>query len=193
VPFFVPVDLFHNLRGIAFIKYYFILNKCHNGTFLPLAWFSLYIPKIKKEVEMKRVLSLLILAFGFAFLSSCSSTGTMTGGSDVYGYYDNMYYHGNPNYYANPYLYQRPIIRNNVIVVPEQRKEVRRTRENVRRREVVSPDSRRTVSPAERQINRTEAPARRGTTVSPPSRNSSTPAPATRRAPSNNRSRSGNN
>src|SRR5690606_19737616 len=131
----------------------------------------------------------MIMAVGVAFLSSCSTTGTLTGGSDAYGYYDNMYYHACRSYSANASMYQRPTARNGITVLPQERKNVR-SRENVRRREIVSPNSRSTVNPTERRVIRTETPSRRGATVAPPTRNSSSPARATRRTPDNNRSRS---
>lgn len=140
---------------------------------------------------MKRLINVLIIALGLGFLSSCSSTGTMTDRSDRYGYYDNVYYHGYPSYYnASPYLYQRPIIHNDIIVVPDKKRV--RSRDHVRRRETATPDSRRRVVPREsnRSIER-GSNERRGSTVAPYSRESSSPAPATRRS-SGNTSRRGN-
>src|SRR5690606_34675437 len=97
---------------------------------------------------MKRLINILIIALGFGFLSSCSSTGSMMSNSDGYGYSDNVYYHGYPSYYgAYPYLNQRPIIRNNIIVVPDQKRV--RNRDHVRRRESISPNNRRRVVPSE--------------------------------------------
>lgn len=140
---------------------------------------------------MKRAINFMIVLFGAAFLSSCSSTGSMIGASGGYGYYDNVYYHGYPSYYANPYLYPGTrIIHNDVIVVPEQN--AVRNRDNVRRRETVSPNSRRTVSPTEpnRRIERSTTPTRRGTSVAPSSR--STAPPASRGSSSPNSRRGGN-
>lgn len=140
---------------------------------------------------MKRLLNILMLVLGVGFLSSCSTTGSVVGG-DAYGYYDDMYYYGYPSYYHTYPHYQRPIINHNVIVVPEQNRKVIRNRENVRRREVVSPNSRRSVAPSNREVIRRTAPTQRSTTVAPSSRQSSRPAPAIRTNP-NNGSRRGNN
>lgn len=141
---------------------------------------------------MKRLLYMVMVVLGISFLSSCSTTGSAVTGSDAYGYYDDMYYYGYPSYYqANPY-YGRPIIHNDVIVVPEQNRKVRRNRENVRTREAVSPNSRRSVEPTHREVIRHSAPTRRSTTVAPSSRQPSNPAPATRTNPSNGSRRSNN-
>lgn len=148
-----------------------------------------------KEVEMKRLLNILLVGLGIGFLSSCSSTGTMVSGTDPYRYYDNMYYYGYPSYYSAYPYYNRPIIHNRVIVVPEQNRKAVRSRTNdLRGRQAVSPNTnkRRSVQPSNREVIRNSAPSRRSTTVAPSSRQSSSPAPPTRSNPTNN-SRRGNN
>lgn len=141
---------------------------------------------------MKRLLNILVVGLGVGLLSSCSSTGSVVSGSGPYGYYDDMYYYGYPSYYhAYPY-YNRPVIHNRVIVVPEQnRKAVRNRTNDLRGREAVSPNSRRSVEPSNREVIRSTAPTRRSTTVAPSSRSAS-PAPASRTNPANG-SRRGNN
>lgn len=145
-----------------------------------------------KEVEMKRLLNIFLVVLGVGVFSSCSSTGSVVNGSDPYGYYDDMYYYGHPSYYdAYPY-YHQPVIHNRVIVVPEQNRKVVRNRTNdLRGREAVSPNTRRSVEPANREVIRNTAPTRRSSTVAPSTRESS-PAPARRTNPSNG-SRRGNN
>lgn len=152
---------------------------------------------------MKRFINIALFTLGVALLGSCTSTGSAVRGSDAYGYYNNPYYYGYPNYYqSNPY-YQRPIIRHNVIVIPEQRKVVR-SKEQVRRRQAVSPNTkpvspntRRKVAPSNVPSKQNEAvkknnPTRRSNTVAPSSRRTSNPTGATRTEQSN-RSRRGNN
>lgn len=141
---------------------------------------------------MKRILNIALVALGIGFLSSCSTTGSVVSGPDAYGYYDDVYYYGHPSYYQSYPYYRRPIIHNDIIVVPEQNRKVIRNRDDVRRRQVVSPDTRRTASPSNREVIRNTAPTRRSSTVAPSSRQSSSPAPATRTNP-NNGSRRGNN
>lgn len=140
---------------------------------------------------MKRLINLMIMVLGAFFLSSCSTTGSMLEGSAGYGYYDNVYSHGYPNYYsaygANPYLYPRTrIIHNNVIVLPEQKNV--RSREQVRRKESVSQNSRRTITPNEpnQRVNRSAIPSRRGSSVAPTSRSNS-PAPMRSSSPRSRR------
>lgn len=142
---------------------------------------------------MKRLLNMVMVMLGIGFLSSCSTTGSVVSGSDPYGYYDDMYYYGHPSYYnAYPY-YHRPVIHDRVIVVPEQNRRVVRNRINdLRGREAVSPNTRRSVEPSNREVIRNSAPERRSTTVAPSSRRSSNPAPATRVNPTNG-SRRGSN
>lgn len=137
---------------------------------------------------MKTLINSIIGILGIFMLGSCTSTGTLTKGSASYGYYDNMYYQGYPYYYGaydrNPYFYPRNrIIHNNIIVVPEKNRV--ENRDNVRRREAVSPNSRRTVSPSEsvrsrsessRIINRREGAPSRETITAPSSRRSDSPA-----------------
>lgn len=141
---------------------------------------------------MKRLLNMVMVVLGIGFLSSCSTTGSAVTGSDAYGYYDDMYYYGYPSYYQAYPHYGRPVIHNDVIVIPEQNRKVIRNRENVRTRQAVSPNSRRTVEPSNREVIRNSAPTRRSTTVAPSSRQSSNPAPATRTNPTNG-SRRGSN
>src|SRR5690606_2540744 len=127
-----------------------------------LAWFSLYMICINKEVAMKRLMNILVIGLGIGLLSACSSTGSVVS-ADPYRYYDNMYYYGYPNYYnAYPY-YNRPIIDNRVIVVPEQnRKAVRNRTNDLRGRQAVSPNTntRRSVQPSNREVIRNTAPTR---------------------------------
>lgn len=142
---------------------------------------------------MKRLLNIILVGLGIGLLSSCSSTGSVVSGSAPYGYYDDMYYYGHPSYYnAYPY-YHQPVIHDRVVVVPEQNRKIIRNRNNDSRgREVVSPNTRRTVQPSNREVIRNAAPTRRSTTIAPSSRQSSSPAPAPRTNP-NNGSRRGNN
>lgn len=160
--------------------------------FFPWHGFPFISYKINKEVEMKRLLNILLVGLGVGLLTACSSTGSVVSGSDPYRYYDDMYYYGYPSYYnAYPY-YNRPIIHDRVIVVPEQnRKAVRNRTNDLRGREAVSPNTRRSVEPSRREVIRSTAPTRRSTTVVPSSRQSS-PAPAPR-TNSTNGSRRGNN
>ena len=142
---------------------------------------------------MKRLLNILVVGLGIGLLSACSSTGSVVSGSDPYRYYDDMYYYGYPSYYnAYPY-YHRPVIHDRVIVVPEQNRRTVRSRTNdLRGREAVAPNMRRSVQPSSREVIRSStAPTRRSTTVAPSSRQSSS-APATRNNSSNG-SRRGNN
>lgn len=141
---------------------------------------------------MKRLLNIVLLVLGVGFLSSCSTTGSTVRGVDAYGYYDNVYYYGYPNYYRTYPHYQRPVIHNDVIVIPEQKRNVVRNRENVRSRKAISPNTRRSVTPSNREVIRNTAPTRRSSTVAPSSRSvpNATPAP---RSNLNNSSRRGNN
>ena len=132
-------------------------------------------------------ISLVIGFIGVFLLGSCSSTGAMVGGS---GYYDNMYYHGYPSYYGaygvNPYLYPRNrIIHNNIIVVPE--KKGVENRDNVRRRESVSPNSRRKVTPSKSVRSRSETNSTINRRQNAPSRENSVVAPSSRRTVAPNR------
>jgi len=140
---------------------------------------------------MKNYLNIIVLIFGLAALTACSSTGSMVGGSSGYGYYDDMYYYGYPNYwtspYASPYYYPGRIY-NNVIVVPEKKPDRVREPRDLRRRDAVSPNTRRTVVPSEpnRNINRSTAPnVNRSTT---PERRGSNVAPSRSTTPQNRES-----
>jgi hypothetical protein len=127
---------------------------------------------------MKKLINLMIVILGAAFLASCASSGRMMDRAAGYGYYDNMYYHGSPGYYgANTYLYQRPIvIQRDMIVVPEKKKV--RKRNTVERRTRVAPESRRRViqNESSRSVNRSTTPTRRNDRVAPASRSTSPPA-----------------
>src|SRR5690554_406647 len=96
---------------------------------------------------MKKYWNIIILLIGTVAFTSCSSTGSMVGGSAGYGYYDDMYYYGYPNYwvspYASPYYYPGRVY-NNIIVVPDKKPDKIREPRDLRRRETTSPNTRRT-------------------------------------------------
>lgn len=152
--------------------------------------------------HMKRWMIMALIAFGFLFMASCTSSNrAMRGGG--YGYYDPMYY-GPSGYYYNPGMYPRNnvIIQQNRVQQPRKRllaprsdrRPARTAPQNHRsnsNRSTVQPNTRQRNA-APRQMNRqSTTPGRRSTVA--PSR-SSTPAPAQRSAPSRstNRSRGGN-
>lgn len=140
---------------------------------------------------MRKYWNIIVLLIGALAFTSCSSTGSMVGGSGGYGYYDDMYYYGYPNYwvspYANPYYYPRRVY-NNIIVVPEKTPDKIREPRDLRRRETTAPNTRRTVTPnqSNRNIDRSTAPSRRGSNVAPSrsttpqNRESARPSPRSR-------------
>ncbi|HSI77966.1 MAG TPA: hypothetical protein VK957_18850 [Lunatimonas sp.] len=150
--------------------------------------------------HMKRWMIMSMIAFGFLFMASCTSSNrAMQGGG--YGYYDPMYY-GPSGYYYNPGMYPR----NNVIIQQNRvqpKKRLFAPRSN-RRPATAAPQNQRgtnnrsTVQPNTRQKNapsqmnrRSTTPGRRSTVA--PQRNSS-PSPSQRSAPTRSPSRSrGNN
>lgn len=142
---------------------------------------------------MKRILNIIVVGLVVALISSCSSMGSVNRSAEGYGYYDNMYYSRYPSYYPSYRYYQRPIIRNEVIIVPEKRKVVRNNGE-VKRRQVVSPDTRRTESQSHREAVRSTAPQRRSLKVSSSnsSRRSGSASPSSRSSVGSN-SRRGSN
>lgn len=150
---------------------------------------------------MKRWMIMSLIAFGFLFMASCTSSNrAMQGGG--YGYYDPMYY-GPSGYYYNPGMYPRTnvIIQQNrvqpnnkrLFAPRSERRPARTAPQNHRsnsNRQTVQPRTQQRNAPG--QINRRSTTPGRRSTVAPP--RSPSPAPAQRSAParSPNRSR-GNN
>lgn len=150
---------------------------------------------------MNRWMIMSMIAFGFLFTASCTSSNrAMRGGG--YGYYDPMYF-GPSGYYYNPGMYPR----NNVIIqqnrvqprkrlfAPRSNRQPARTAPQNHRgnsnRSTVQPNTRqRNAAPGEVNM-RTTTPGRRSTVA--PQRNAS-PAPIQRSVPSRNTNRGrGNN
>ncbi|HSJ68370.1 MAG TPA: hypothetical protein VK921_11865 [Anditalea sp.] len=52
---------------------------------------------------MKKLIYIMIAIMGAAFMTSCTGSATMVGGTVGYGYgyYDNVYFHGHPAMYRN--------------------------------------------------------------------------------------------
>lgn len=150
---------------------------------------------------MKRWMIMSLIAFGFLFMASCTSSNrAMQGGG--YGYYDPMYY-GPQGYYYNPGMYPR----NNVIIqqnreqprkrlfAPRSNRQPARTAPQNHRsnsnRSTVQPNTRQRNAAPSQMNRRSTTPGRRSNVA--PQRNSS-PAPVQRSAPSRspNRGRENN-
>jgi len=142
---------------------------------------------------MKKLIYIMIALMGAAFMTSCTGSATMVGGTVGYGYgyYDNVYFHGHPGMY-----------RNNVVIVnnhTQQNNTKVGTRGN-RSATSVAPNTRQSTRNANVQ-NRTQntrsnnvaTPSRANTNVSrsaAPSQTRTT-APATRSGASTTRSSRG--
>lgn len=149
---------------------------------------------------MKRWMIMSMIAIGFLFTASCTSSNrAMRGGG--FGYYDPMYY-GPSGYYYNPGMYPRTNViiqqnreqpRKRLFAPRSNRKPARTAPQNHRsntNRPNALPRTQQKNAPA--QINRRATTPGRRSTVAPP--RSSSPAPAQRSSPARTPSRSrGNN
>jgi len=146
---------------------------------------------------MKKLIYIMIAIMGAAFMSSCTGSATMVGGTVGYGYgyYDPLYYHGHPG-----------MFRNNVVIVnnhTQQNNTKVGTRAN-RSATRVAPNSRQATRQASRNAavqnrqqntrsNNVATPSRANTNVnrSAASSPARTAAPATRSGASTTRSARG--
>jgi len=129
---------------------------------------------------MKKLIYIMIAILGAAFMTSCTGSATMVGGTVGYGYgyYDNVYFHGHPAMY-----------RNNVVIVnnhTQQNNKTVGTRSNRSATRVAPNNSRQATRGAAVQnrqqntrSNNVAAPSRANTNVN----RSAAPSPARTSAP----------
>ncbi|KEO73650.1 hypothetical protein [Anditalea andensis] len=133
---------------------------------------------------MKKLIYIMTAILGAAFMTSCTGSATMVGGTVGYGYgyYDNVYFHGHPGLH-----------RNNVVIVNNHTQHNTTTvgARNSRSTTKVAPNNRQKTRRASVQNNQhntrssnVTAPSRANTNVN----RSAAPSPARTTAPS---SRSG--
>ena len=135
---------------------------------------------------MKKLLYIFIAVMGAAFMTSCTGSATMVGGTMGYGYgyYDNVYYHGHPGFFRNNVIVVNNTQPNNAVVGTRSNrssstvaptKTERRATRNAQVQNTRTNRSNTSVAPSRSNTNvsRSSAPARVQTRSAAPTRSSS--------------------